>query len=645
MPKLKKLKKYDLTQHIKTYFQIVPFQDIISWCKKYINFSDDVSAERVKLDFDQYPYQLPIIKEWQLKPNVIKNITVVAPQQMGKTNCFVVGLLYSMVYAPCQSLIVYPSIELAIATNKTKLKPLMRHIPQLNQQLQRPNSSKSDCYKFSNLVSFYQGAGSKIISKSCKIVIGDEVDAWPKIGQLDNVADLKKRTRSYNNSICFLISTPSQVNGNIWKSFLRGSQGYWHLRCKGCGELTMRSCDTNNLQFESDYNEQLKERIVRTDSIRLICPKCGYEHVEADKVWMNQHGDYIHLLPERLQTAPSFQLGALASQLPSLSWTVIANAQLEAGKRADIEAQITFDNSFRGLPYKRRQIVKEDLQRLTDHCYQKESERLKAEDIQFIFGAVDSMGSYWRYGIFASDINDNIHVIQIGEVNYLTLTEEERNKYNETAKHQAELIGEKFIPIKTLEDVINATYYGFQPLVVGIDAHATYNYAAVQQFIKEHPCMVGYLGTKMTQTRYKASQNLSKNFLVSATHYKVDTIYYLYSQKKRDSQYLFFDNIEEKYLNQIAAVRPDPNTKFGHNPQNWTNQNRADHAFDCIKMGYWVRDLSIENLLQKRFNYCKSARLRRRFEKQLKTEIEQTQRNIENNNSWFEQDKERWFKI
>ena len=105
------------------------------------------------------------------------------------------------------------------------------------------------------MVSYFQGAGSKIISKSCKIVIGDEVDAWPKIGQLDNVADLKKRTRSYNNSICFLISTPSQVNGNIWKSFLRGSQGYWHLRCKGCGELTMRSCDTNNLQFESDYNE------------------------------------------------------------------------------------------------------------------------------------------------------------------------------------------------------------------------------------------------------------------------------------------------------------------------------------------------------------------------------------------------------
>ena len=69
---------------------------------------------------------------------------------------------------------------------------------------------------------------------------------------------------------------------------------------------------------------------------------------------MNQNGEYIHTVPERLKEAPGFQLGALASQLPSLSWKRIAQAQLDAGKRAEIEAQTTFDNSFRGLPYKRR---------------------------------------------------------------------------------------------------------------------------------------------------------------------------------------------------------------------------------------------------------------------------------------------------
>ena len=120
---------------------------------------------------------------------------------------FVDGILYNMVFNPCQSLIVYPNDDLAIATNQTKLKPLMKHIPVLKQQLDKPRSCKSDCYKFSNLISYFQGAGTKIVSRSCKIVVGDQVDAWGTINGVDNVADLKKRTRSYNNSICFLIST------------------------------------------------------------------------------------------------------------------------------------------------------------------------------------------------------------------------------------------------------------------------------------------------------------------------------------------------------------------------------------------------------------------------------------------------------
>ena len=408
----------------------------------------------------------------------------------------------------------------------------MRHIPQLKQQLDKPKSCKSDCYKFSNLISYFQGAGSKIVSRSCKIVVGDQCDAWPVINGIDNVADLKKRTRSYNSSICFLISTPTVKQGRIWRAFLKGSQGYWYLRCKGCGQLTMRSCDIHNLQFESDQNQQLHERIVRPESIRLICPQCKHQHVEADKNWMNVHGGFKHLIPQRQATYPSFQIGALASQLPSLSWQNIANAQLEAGKRNDIENQMTFDNSFRGLPYHRRQIVKEDLQRIKDHCYRSPGERLKQEDIQFVFGAVDSMGRYWRYGIFASDTNDNIHVIKIGEVNYLTLTDQDRQKHNEVAKQEASVMGVKYEPIVTLEDVINATYCGFEPLIVGIDAHATYNYAEVQKFIKDHPKVIGYLGNRMTQMRYKES-SVKKNFLVSAVDYKVDTIYYLYSQKKR----------------------------------------------------------------------------------------------------------------
>lgn len=215
--------EFNLIQKIRNFFDIQAFQNIIPWAEKNINFSSDISAQRNSLDFSLYPYQLEPIKQWE-DLNSIKTVTVVAPEQMGKTNMFIVGVLWRMIFAPSQQLIVYPNDNLASQTNLTKIQPLMRHIKVLKDQLSKPRSFRSDRYSFSNCTSYFQGAGSKIMSKSCQVVVGDEVDAWPVVGKLDNVSDLKKRTRSYKSSIQFLICTPSQINGKIWKSFLKSSQ-------------------------------------------------------------------------------------------------------------------------------------------------------------------------------------------------------------------------------------------------------------------------------------------------------------------------------------------------------------------------------------------------------------------------------------
>lgn len=468
----------------------------------------------------------------------------------------------------------------------------------------------------------------------------DEVDAIIPPPNTDPVADLKKRTRSYNDSICFLISTPTVSTGRIWKNFLKGSQGYWHLRCKGCNQLTMRSCDIHNLQFQSDLNEQIEQRLVREDSIRLICPKCGHQHTEADKNWMNVNGGFVHLVPERLDDAPSFQIGALASQLPSLSWAKIANAQLEAGKRADLDAQITFANSYQGLPFKRKEIVKQDLDRLKDHQYQNSKEQLKSEDIEFIYVTADTMDQYFRYGIFASDVHDNIHVLKIGQLQYLNLTPDDRSKIDQSAKQEAHFLGVKFEPVETMQDILDRQYYGFKPLLAMIDSRG-HRTKEIQDFINTHSNSCGWYGTKLQSARYKPSDNLVRSFLVSHLHYKVETIYYLYSQKRRDTQYLFFYNdLEQKYLNEIAAMKPDPNTKFGHRPENWTVQNRADHAFDCVKMAFFVRDLCIEQLQKKRFNYAQSPRLKRRFNPTLQQQITRTRKEVKENNK-----EQKWFQL
>ena len=640
---------FNLIDSIKRYFEIRPYKDIITWAQQNIDFSEQISAQRNKLDFQMYPYQVPILKEWENDKKLIKTITVVAPEQTGKTNMFVVGLLWNMQFNPCQSLIVYPNDDDAIRANQTKLLPLMKHIPLLKRQFESKRCYTRDSYRFTNLISYFQGAGSKIVSKSCKIVIGDEVDAWPNLTGIDNVRDLKKRTRSYNSSICFLISSPTTDKGKIWRSFEDGSRGYWYLRCKNCGELTMRSCDTNNLQFKSEIAEETNQRVVIPDSCRLICPKCKHQHVQADKKWMNVNGGFIHLVPQKLDTNPSFQLGALASQLPSLAWPVIAQEQLNAGKRADIDAHINFDNSYRGLPYHRRQIVKEDIQKIRDHEY-KDKESLKPEQIQFVFTTFDTMDQYFRYGIFASDIYDNIHVLKFGETKYLQLDENDRQMINSVLKEEARNENKQFEAVETVEDIMEKTYAGFKPIINVIDSRG-HRTKQIQKFVATHVRAAGWYGGKVPgQKGYKRSQ-IPRSFLVSAMKYKVQAIFHLHAQKKRQAEYLFFyNNVQQKFIDEIVAMKPDYNRNSGQQYENWTSEDRADHTFDVIKMAYFTRDFCIDknNFSKDRFAYCQSPRLKLEYGDIIRHETEIAKKQIhtnQNNKSWIQNNQKSWLKI
>lgn len=78
-----KKEKFNLIQEIRKFFEIQAYEDIISWSQKNINFSNDISAQRNFLDFDLFPYQKDILKEWQDLKH-IKTVTVCAIEQMRK---------------------------------------------------------------------------------------------------------------------------------------------------------------------------------------------------------------------------------------------------------------------------------------------------------------------------------------------------------------------------------------------------------------------------------------------------------------------------------------------------------------------------------------------------------------------------------
>ena len=593
----------ELARHNRGFWEILPHEDIITWARGAIDFSGDISAERSRLDLELSPFLVEPLKAWEFSGK-IREVAVCGIEQHGKTLLEVIGVLYNFVDHPCSNLCIYPSDEAAEDINRTKYEPLIRKIPMLAAELERPFSTRKDRYIFGGATMFFQGAGRKIMSKACKIVVLDEEDHYPTVGMLDAGEDARKRGRSYSESILYRVCTPTTAEGPIWRAFLAGSQGYWTLRCQNCGKLTMRSCDFSNFQFESTYDEARRVYLPVEGSERLICPECKHEHVEADKAKMNRGGAYVHRFRERLDLRPSFQFGALASQFPFMSWNRIAGKILECGKRADIKAHYELDNSFKGLPYKEREIATEDLENLKAHFFH---EPPKAEEIELVFVVSDTQDTFSPTGVFALDCNDNLYLMEYGNIPYLRLSQTEREEIERRD-------GER---VRTVEDIVNTpvrfTGGTIPPLFHVID-YRGHRQREIAAYAAQDRRVIMYAGAGLQLQTWKPSRENPRMIVVSAKTFQRTLIWQLYTQRNRASNYLYLtDTLHKKYQAEISCVQPDKTRRSGHIPENWAPAGDAVHdAFDVLKMAYFAVDFAV-NSIPRHFRVKKSPALLRRW--------------------------------
>jgi hypothetical protein len=334
--------------------------------------------------------------------------------------------------------------------------------------------------------------------------------------------------------------------------------------------------------------------------------------------------------------------------LPSLNWTVIANAQLEAGKKSDEETQTTFDNSFRGLPFKRREVSKDDFEKLKQrHCWTP-TEAPTLDNVEMIFVVCDTQDDRSVCGVFALSTDDNLFLIEAQELQHLMLTEDERTNINELRKQEAARTGVEYTPIITVEDMLNKEYLvregkGIVPTFCLMDrqGHRT---GEVQYFADHHSNVMMYQGAALKESNWKMSDTNKKLLLATAKHWQTKLIYQLYTQKKRDQNYLFFTpEITNEVIKQIVVVKPDNSKKYGDDPSNWLPENGAQHDwFDVCKMAYLAVDFAIQTMSRKRWRFCQSPALKRRWERVVNAENRQKQSSI--NTDQILDSKQKWFK-
>ncbi|QSH41897.1 phage terminase large subunit family protein [Lentisphaerota bacterium ZTH] len=584
-----------------------------AWAEGNVDFKHVVSARiRSKLDLNLTPYLRAPIDAWDFA-GTRREVTVCAPEQTGKTLAWVCGLLWTFIFQQCLSLVCYESDDKAAEINTDKFKPLMEGIPELAAELAVPKAVRADRYKFSQLSSFFQGSERRITSKSAKINVADELDDWiDHAATVDNLEDMRKRTRSFAESILYKVCTikgsdrdsaAGTKSSKIWQEFKSSSMGFWYLKCQNpkCpslqGEhpgLTMRSADIHNLQFDLDAEKRLI-----SGTARLVCPTCGFEHPETMKRAMNLQGGYIHRHPERLQgKSPhyGFQWGVLGSQFEAFAWDKVAAIQLEAGHTGDLKKQILFDNSWRGLPFKERKANSQQVDAIRSHCSTKLPE---SDTIEAVFLSADTQDYGWKWEIRALDINCNRWQLAYGFCEFLEFTAEERDKHNSRRKLAAEHEGGEFVPVETLEDVLYKEYLGIQPILGIIDEGGHRGYE-VRNFVAKHRRLYTYKGDSRGSQKFCLSKNYPKLILARKKEYQAHLLHYIYTQNNRDNFYWYLlpeQEVSQEYVRELSAMRPDSsNKKEGHMYENYVHNSRVHDYFDTSKMYLVIEDFAIAYL-------------------------------------------------
>lgn len=538
-----------------------------AWAAENIVFTSPRDPIQGRLDLDRSPFLRDPINAWDLTGvSGTREVTFVAPEQIGKTLIAYSGALWAARFRPGTTLIYYSSDDKARLANATKLRPLINNVRELRAYLELPNAETIREYRLGPARIFFGGAGSRIASLTSQYNVADEIDDWIRKPGVDPLSDLRKRSRAFSPGLLIKICTPkgTEVQSRIWREFLKSSQGYWHLRCLHCGELTLRSCDIHNLKFE--LGEKLDKGVHAApvpDSIRLVCPKCGHAHVESDKREMIRTGAYIHKYPERSLNL-GFQVGLLASQFESASWLALATAQANAGRSGDEAAQLYFDNSVRGLPFRHRKLDSGCERAL--HIHQV---AMPGPDvIRWRFLAADTQENCYFYVVRGMDLHLNTYLLDCG-------------KLSSTDDLKAAILGE---------------YAGGRLLAAIID-EGGHRQDEVRALADSLPRVYTYKGNTAIRCKWRVSDDYPKLILGHAEHWRVALLQKMYASAKTDNSYWYTTEVmTDDYIRQLSAwQRPSSGKTLDELADGDVScykktDGAADHLFDSEKMCLMLAD-------------------------------------------------------
>lgn len=303
-----------------------------------INFAVWAATSNLKVDhrpfdFQSHRYLLPLYLDDS------KEIVLQKAAQMGATIWMLLRLLWFCLYHPVKACLYFPTDEATSKLSKDRLKPLILSNQQLVSSITDVDTiGLKQVGKSSSLYLQHMGGEATKDSVPFDMICFDEV----RLLDAPDIDQARERISHSTYKYVMQVSTAGYPNNDINRSFLGGTQNYWHVKC---------NCGPDGFVPSDHWPDCIA--VTKKDTY-LRCPKCKTKIIDP------QNGQYIAHAPDA--PYPSYHI----SQLISL---YISPAEIwDAWQRTQNIKE--FFNAKLGLPYvdKENQPVKsEDLWSCENH--------------------------------------------------------------------------------------------------------------------------------------------------------------------------------------------------------------------------------------------------------------------------------------
>lgn len=294
---------------------------------------------------ERTPYMVEIMDAFN--DPVVREITVVAGAQVGKSEGLLNMMGHSMDEDPSNMMYIQPTVDDCKRFSRLRITALIEQVPSLKAKVgigksrDSSNTIMQKSFPGGTLILVGTNAPSGLASTPCRYVFADEVDRFADSAgdEGDPLSLARARTITFYNSKIVACSTPTSTQkSKINKLYLEGTRERWHHQCPECG--TWQVLKFRDLIFDK---EEIDGR-TQVLQAQWCCPGCGalISQRRAKKTpaqWLPEDGHEIISKRHR-----SFWLTPLDS--PWLTWEEIAQRWFDS--LGDVLRQRSVTNTYLG---------------------------------------------------------------------------------------------------------------------------------------------------------------------------------------------------------------------------------------------------------------------------------------------------------